>query len=69
MQLVLLVCEPESVVVLKVRHLRSATVRGGFNGLLLGKNATSYGLHADSLILRIIREDLDRLFQVQRYCL
>jgi hypothetical protein len=63
MELVLLVCEPESVVVLKVRHLRSATVRRGFHGLLLGQNATSHGLHVDGVILRIIREDLDRFFK------
>ena len=58
MELVLLVYESESVVVLKVRHLRSATVRRGFHGLLLGQNDTSYGLHVDGVILRIIREDL-----------
>ena len=40
MELVLLVCEPESVVVLKVRHLRSVTVRRGFHGLLLGQNVS-----------------------------
>jgi hypothetical protein len=37
----------------------------GFHGLLLGQNATSYGLHVDGVILRIIREDLDRIFQVK----
>jgi len=58
MELVLLVCEPESVVVLKVRHLRSATVRRGFHGLLLGQNATRYGLHVDGVILRITRDFL-----------
>jgi hypothetical protein len=64
-----LVCESDSVVVLKVRHLGSVTVRRVFHGLLLGQNATSYGLHVDGVILRIIREDFDQLFQVHRYCL
>jgi hypothetical protein len=67
MELVLLVCESESVVVLKVRHLRSVTVRRDFHGLLLGQNDTSHGLHVDGVILRTIREDLDRFFQVKRY--
>ena len=69
MKLVLLVCEPESVVVLKVRHLRSTTVRRGFHGLLLGQNTIIHGLHVDGVILRIIREDLERFSQVQRYWL
>jgi hypothetical protein len=56
MELLLLVCESESVVVLKIRHLRSVTVRRNFHGLLLGQNATIHGLHVDGIILRIIRE-------------
>ncbi len=32
-------------------------------------NATSHGLHVESVILRIIHEDLDRFFQVQCYFL
>ncbi len=44
MELVLLVYESESVVVLKVRYLMSVTVRRDFHGLLLGQNATIYGI-------------------------
>ncbi len=42
------------------------TVRRGFHGLLLGQNARSYGVHVDGVILRIIREDLDRFFVCNR---